>query len=304
MTPAAGPGLEHPDRAARAPTRRRCRPPEESITCSGAREADAVAGSSSRREVAIDDAAGRRRSRRSSTCARTRGSPARRRDEIDTASAGQPAGQRSRARCSCAALRRSGGSRPRSPRRLRRPARRASARPRARSSGSMRSSPSREDALAHLEAQAPRHQRLGELGGRGRRGRSGARAASRGCRGSPRRGEQRGRAPLRSISALVTSVVPCTTSVDPAGGRPARQARSTPSATASAGSPAWSGPCRCRSPGRRRSATRSVKVPPMSMPKRTAPSGVNAGSGSPAGSDRPASCRLPCRRPPAARRRL
>src|SRR5579884_2201365 len=79
-------------------------------------------------------------------------------------------------------------------------------------------------------------------------------------------------APLRSMSALGTSVVPCTTSATALPSR-SPSSRSTPSATASEGAAGvvrtLPTPATCPP----RSSTRSVKVPPMSTPMRVPGSG-------------------------------
>ena len=109
-----------------------------------------------------------------------------------------------------------------------------------------------------------------EFAGTGRRCRSAARCPSPGCREIRRVVIRPSRAPLRSINALVTSVVPCT--ISPMSASVTLAASSISARPASAPTDGSCGVVRhlCRRISLRAVSSRmkSVKVPPMSKPIR------------------------------------
>ena len=165
----------------------------------------------------------RRRWRSSSRCARTRGSRAPPRTRSRRACSGAARSTAARAARSCVGV--GVGVQERDRDRVdagARPARAASRSTYATSSACERRAVGQR-ALRHVEAQVARHERLAAARARGRTARSGARGRSRPRRGSRRVASSAVRAPLRSMIALVTRVVPWIDLVD--RGRPRRRAR-------------------------------------------------------------------------------
>src|SRR5262245_19910308 len=97
------------------------------------------------------------------------------------------------------------------------------------------------------------------------------------------------RAPLRSSSALVATVVPWETEVSAAGGTRARTSRpARPSTKARAGSAGVEGTFALwTSPVSSSTRTKSVKVPPVSMPTRQAMGGPDDTTSAPRSSGQP-----------------
>ena len=124
-----------------------------------------------------------------------------------------------------------------------------------------------EHPLVDVEPQVARHERRGHVEERGRRGRSAARVRSRYASRRPAVVSSAVGAPLRSMIALVTSVVPCTIPPTSPIGMPFASSVSCRIVSiARAGScgvvrvlPTATSPC---SP----TTQRSVNVPPMSTP--------------------------------------
>ena len=216
----------------------------------------------------------RRRSRSWCWCARTRGSPARPRDEIETRMSGATRRTAARAGRSCVGVGEAvQEGRSRSPRRRSPPARAPAARHRRRRAPASDRAVGQR-ALRHVEAQVARHERLGQLQHRGRTGRSDARGRSRPRRGS-RRGQQRGAGALALDDRVgdqgraVDHLVPTATGVDRAGrhdpvpgtGRGGRRSRSATRSRSSSRN--RSGPSPCPTCG---SAPRSMPSPSSSRP--------------------------------------
>ena len=122
------------------------------------------------------------------------------------------------------------------------------------------SAPARVEPPGHLEPQRARHERRGPVDERVVERRP-VLARDLDHVGEPARRDERDRAPRRSSSALVATVVPC------ASTSTARRRRAAPStrATARAGSSGVDGTLATRPS----SATTSVNVPPLSIPSRT-----------------------------------
>ena len=190
-------------------------------------------------EVAAHAAAAHRRSRRPCWCVRIRGSRARPRPRGSDGRSGYRPRMISPARCSCAGV--AVGMQEADGERLDRPRPRPASRT-ARCDGRFvqrqqhaRHRRSRRSGISQAQMRAAPEWAASP--GTGRRGRSGSPCRSRGCRGSPSVVSSPTLAPVRSMTVLVTSVVPWTMLCTSAGVRPAsRRMRAMPSRMAREGS--------------------------------------------------------------------